>query len=97
MGMELTSTAFEGGQTIPSMYTCDGEDVSPPLTWTDPPEGTASFALIHDDPDAPMGTWVHWVLYNLPLSLRQLPEGLIGLNHLLFSSFHCRFASIRIG
>jgi Raf kinase inhibitor-like YbhB/YbcL family protein len=72
--MELKSPAFSQGQAIPSNYTCDGKDVSPPLTWTETPPGTKSFALIVDDPDAPMGTWVHWVVYNLPPALRQLPE-----------------------
>jgi Raf kinase inhibitor-like YbhB/YbcL family protein len=56
-------------------YTCDGPDVSLPLAWSDPPEGTQSVALIADDPDAPGGTWVHWVLYDLPAESRDLPEG----------------------
>ena len=72
--MELKSSAFSQGEAIPSKYTCDGEDVSPPLAWTEPPPGTKSLALISDDPDAPVGTWVHWVVYNLPPSTRQLPE-----------------------
>jgi len=71
----LTSSAFEPGGTIPKLYTCDGPDVSPPLRWTDPPPGTRSLALICDDPDAPVGTWVHWVLYSLPPEIRELPEG----------------------
>jgi Raf kinase inhibitor-like YbhB/YbcL family protein len=75
MSFELTSTAFGAGDPIPRKYTCDGEDTSPPLQWSDPPQGTQSFAVIADDPDAPMGTWVHWVLYNLPASIRALPEG----------------------
>jgi len=75
MPFELTSTAFGAGDPIPRKYTCDGEDTSPPLQWSDPPKGTRSFALIADDPDAPMGTWVHWVLYNLPASVHALPEG----------------------
>jgi Raf kinase inhibitor-like YbhB/YbcL family protein len=74
MSIVVTSTAFTEGKPIPSTYTCDGRDLSPPLAWTDPPAGTKSFALINDDPDAPMGTWVHWVVYNLPPSVRQLPE-----------------------
>ena len=73
---ELTSDVFAQGQAIPSKYTCDGDDVSPPLAWTDPPAGTKSLALISDDPDAPVGTWVHWVLYNLPPATRQLREAL---------------------
>ena len=74
MPFELTSTAFGNGDPIPTKYTCDDQDISPPLQWRDPPEGTRSFALICDDPDAPGGTWVHWVLYNLPASTRDLPE-----------------------
>ncbi len=75
-GFVLTSTAFEYEDTIPVTYTCDGEDISPPLTWSEPPAGTAAFALIMDDPDAPAGTWVHWVLYNLPAETRSLPAGI---------------------
>jgi len=75
MEMLVTSTAFRNGEVIPKKYTGDGADVSPPLKWTEPPEGTKSFALICDDPDAPMGTWVHWVIYNLPAGVRELPEG----------------------
>ena len=76
MPFELTSTAFAPGEPIPRKYTCDGEDISPPLQWSDPPQGTQSFALINDDPDAPVGTWVHWVLYNLPAKARALPEAI---------------------
>jgi hypothetical protein len=65
MPFVLTSTAFKQGESIPERYSCDGEDVSPALQWTDPPAGTQSLALILDDPDAPGGTWVHWVLFNL--------------------------------
>jgi Raf kinase inhibitor-like YbhB/YbcL family protein len=75
MKFQVASTAFAEGQPIPQKYTGDGDDVSPPLTWSDPPAGTKSFALICDDPDAPRGTWVHWVLFNLPPTLRGLPEG----------------------
>ena len=75
MSIELTSTAFQPGATIPKPYTGDGKDVSPPLQWGDPPANTKSFALICDDPDAPGGTWVHWVLFNLPAEARELAEG----------------------
>jgi Raf kinase inhibitor-like YbhB/YbcL family protein len=75
MSLQLSSTAFPPGGDIPSKYTCSGADVSPALSWNDPPTGTQSFALIADDPDAPAGTWVHWVAYDLPASARQLPEG----------------------
>jgi Raf kinase inhibitor-like YbhB/YbcL family protein len=73
--LRLTSAAFSDGAAIPKKYTDDGEDVSPPLRWTEPPEGTQSFALVADDPDAPRGTWVHWVAYGIPASVRELPEG----------------------
>src|SRR5262245_26720610 len=75
MAFELTSGAFKAGESIPAQHTCDGQDVSPPLAWTDPPAGTKSFALVCDDPDAPVGTWVHWVLYALPPTARALPAG----------------------
>jgi hypothetical protein len=74
MEMTLTSTAFRHGAAIPARYTGDGADVSPPLAWTGVPEGTRAFALICDDPDAPMGTWVHWVLYDIPAAVTNLPE-----------------------
>ncbi len=75
VAMKLSSTAFEPGASIPKKFTCDGADVSPALAWSDAPAGTQSFALIADDPDAPVGTWVHWVLYDLPGATRDLPEG----------------------
>jgi Raf kinase inhibitor-like YbhB/YbcL family protein len=75
MAFELKSQAFSPKGTIPQKYTCDREDVSVPLTWSDSPAGTKAFALIADDPDAPVGTWVHWVLYNLPGDVTELPEG----------------------
>lgn len=74
MAFQLTSSAFQPEGSIPAKYTCQGEDTSPPLRWSDPPVETASFALIVDDPDAPMGTWVHCVLYNLPGDVRELAE-----------------------
>ena len=66
MSLELTSDAFLSGQSIPAKYACTGRNISPALSWNEPPAGTQSFALIVDDPDAPMGTWVHWVLFNVP-------------------------------
>lgn len=74
MTISLASAAFENGKPIPKRHTCDGEDVSPPLRWSGVPDGAKSLALICDDPDAPMGTWVHWVLYDIPVSLSGLPE-----------------------
>jgi len=73
--ISLVSTAFADGESIPVKYTCDGDNVSPPLQWGNLPEGTQSLALIVDDPDAPSGEFVHWVLYDLPPTLRGLPEG----------------------
>ena len=75
MSLELASTVFQPGGTIPKKFTCDGPDVSPALAWSDAPAGTQSFALIMDDPDAPVGTWVHWVLYDLPAETHELAEG----------------------
>jgi hypothetical protein len=75
MTMNLQSAAFTNNELISSQYTCDGADRSPPLSWDQPPAGTQSLALIVDDPDAPGRTFVHWVVYNLPADLRELPEG----------------------
>jgi Raf kinase inhibitor-like YbhB/YbcL family protein len=77
--LRLRSTAFAAGAAIPPRYTCDAEDVSPPLAWSDPPAGTRSLALVVDDPDAPdpkapRMRWVHWVVYDLPAGARALPE-----------------------
>ncbi|MHC4605092.1 MAG: YbhB/YbcL family Raf kinase inhibitor-like protein [Planctomycetota bacterium] len=76
MDIKITSSAFEEGGLIPPKYTCDGADISPPLQWDAVPEGTKSIALISDDPDAPMGTWVHWVLFNLPAETKELAENI---------------------
>ncbi len=73
--MTLSSPAFASGEAIPARYTADGEDVHPPLVISGAPEGTVSFALVVDDPDAPRGTWVHWVVWNLPGDLSSLPAG----------------------
>ena len=75
VAMKIESTAFEEGGTIPQRHTCDGDDVSPPLRWHGAPSGTQAFALIADDPDAPRGTWVHWVAYDLPADVEELPAG----------------------
>jgi Raf kinase inhibitor-like YbhB/YbcL family protein len=74
MTMMLTSSAFQSGQAIPAKHTCEGADISPPLRWNGVPAGAKSFALICDDPDAPGGTWVHWVLYGLPATTAELTE-----------------------
>src|SRR5262245_49510912 len=75
MSLSLRTRAFESGAPIPEKYTADGKDVSPALEWTGAPEGTRAFALIMDDPDAPVGTWVHWVVYDLPAATTSLGEG----------------------
>ncbi len=77
MPMKLTSPAFSKGEQIPVKYTGDGEDLSPPLAWSDLPEGTKELALICDDPDAPTAEpWVHWVIYKIPADCAGLPEGI---------------------
>jgi Raf kinase inhibitor-like YbhB/YbcL family protein len=80
MSLKLTSSAFASNGTIPTQYTCDGQDISPPLAWSDVPKAAKSLVLIVDDPDAPdpaapKMTWVHWLLYNLPADTTGLPEG----------------------
>lgn len=75
MKLEVESSAFAAGETIPVRYTCDGDDISPPLSWSEPPPGAESLVLIVDDPDAPAGTWTHWVLFNVPATARSLAEG----------------------
>ena len=82
MSFTLTSSAFLHEERIPSQYTCEGEDISPGLEWSDVPEGTKSFTLSCLDPDAPPGTWVHWVLYDLPAGASSLDESLPKLEKL---------------
>lgn len=74
MAIKLISPAFTEGQPIPAKHTCEGADVSPPLKWSDAPQATKGFGLICNDPDAPVGTWVHWVIYALPVSTTELGE-----------------------
>ena len=74
MTLKVTSTAFSDGEMIPSKYTADGQDISPPLAWEGLPESTQSVAIINDDPDAPMGTWVHWLVWNIPPTVSNLAE-----------------------
>ena len=76
MTIQIRSAAFDEGHSIPQKHTCDGEDVSPSLRWEKAPDRTKSFALICDDPDAPSGTWVHWVIYDLPAAITELPEAI---------------------
>jgi Raf kinase inhibitor-like YbhB/YbcL family protein len=73
--VQLNTPAFKPGSDIPDEFTCDGSNISPALSWSAPPEGTQSFALVVEDPDAPGRTWIHWVLYDLRPTERGLPEG----------------------
>ena len=73
--MAISSSGFPNGGHIPKQFTCDGADISPELSWTNPPPGAQSFALIAEDPDAPVGTWTHWVIFDLAPTTRSLPEG----------------------
>ncbi len=86
--LDIRSSAFEEGELIPKKYTCDGEDVSPPLSWTQPSNETKSMVLICDDPDAPMGTWVHWVLFGLSPETLELPEGVTSDKEVLGGAKH---------
>jgi len=74
MALTVLSSAFQEGDRIPTKYTCQGQDISPPLAWSQPPVGTQSLALIVDDPDAPGGVFTHWVLFNIPSESRELAE-----------------------
>lgn len=74
MTLSISSAAFASGQSIPAKYSCIGRNISPDLAWTNAPAAAKSFALIVDDPDAPAGTWVHWVLFNIPVSTNRLAE-----------------------
>lgn len=76
MKLDVSSPAFHDGQSIPKEYTADGKNVSPPIKWSTPPGGTKSLALICDDPDAPAGSWVHWVVYGIPASVTSLAEAI---------------------
>ncbi len=75
MALHLESPAFQPGGAIPKEFACEGPDHSPALQWSNAPENTRSFVLIVDDPDAPVGTWVHWVVYDLPAGTKSLPQG----------------------
>ncbi|MBN1872460.1 MAG: YbhB/YbcL family Raf kinase inhibitor-like protein [Candidatus Omnitrophica bacterium] len=76
MAFTIKSSAFKDGELMSEKYTCKGEDLSPPLAWSEVPQQTKSFAIICDDPDAPFVTWVHWVIYDIPADVTQLPEGI---------------------
>lgn len=76
MSFEITSSAFTQGQPIPIVYSGKGDDISPPLSWSGSPNGTKSFVLLVDDPDAPSKKWTHWVVYNIPETVHALPEAI---------------------
>lgn len=88
MSFSISSTAFKNAEKVPAKYTCEGLNVSPPLQWSDPPAGTASFALIVDDPDAPSGTFTHWVLFNIPAGILSLNESLPSRDRLENGALH---------
>ncbi|GBD14420.1 Putative lipoprotein LppC [bacterium HR25] len=95
--LTVSSGAFAPMGAIPVRYTCDGDNVSPPLAWSGAPGGTASFALVMDDPDAPRGTFVHWVLYNLPAGVQSLPEGVPTVERLESGALQGRNSAGRLG
>ncbi|MGD2270059.1 MAG: YbhB/YbcL family Raf kinase inhibitor-like protein [Desulfobacterales bacterium] len=97
MEIKITSSAFSEGGMIPKRYTCDSEDVSPDLAWSGIPQGTKSIALICDDPDAPMGTWVHWVLFDLPAESTELPAAIPSDNTLSSGAVHGKNDFGRLG
>ncbi len=82
----VSSTAFKQNGMIPSQYTCDGVNISPQIAWTPGPEGTQSYALICDDPDAPMKTWVHWLIFNIPPTVLSIPENDRGIENALYGT-----------
>src|SRR5262249_3509888 len=86
--IHLSSGAFPDGSAIPAEYTCDGKNISPSLKWTDVPGGTKSLVLICDDPDAPSGTWTHWVLFDIPANVSELPEGISATEQVLEKAKH---------
>ena len=82
MAFTISTTAFQNGGDIPKKFTCEGEDVSPALSWEGTPAGAKSFSLIADDPDAPVGAWTHWVLFDLPAGAKGLPENVAKVDQL---------------
>ena len=99
MAIELTSSAFDSGKPIPRRYTCDGEDISPPLHWRYAPDEAKSLVLLCDDPDSSNGVWSHWVLYNIPPEMRELPEGVSRGRHLSWGGVQGRntFGDVQYG
>lgn len=97
MKISVLSSAFTEGGMIPRQFTCDGANISPAISWSTLPEGTKSIAIIADDPDAPAGTWVHWLLYNLPPDLKGLPENIPAKETLASGGMHGMTDFHRIG
>jgi Raf kinase inhibitor-like YbhB/YbcL family protein len=97
MNIPITSNAFREGEAIPTKYTCDADDISPALSWSNIPEGAQSLALICEDPDAPSGTFVHWILYNLPPATSELTEGVSATEQLPDGAIQGRNDFKRIG
>jgi Raf kinase inhibitor-like YbhB/YbcL family protein len=95
--MQITSSAFKDGQPIPRQYTCDGVNISPPLEWNGTPKSARTIAIIADDPDAPAGTWVHWVVYNLPADNIGLVENLPPTENLQAGGFQGKNDFQKIG
>jgi Raf kinase inhibitor-like YbhB/YbcL family protein len=88
--ISLSSTAFEDGGPIPYLYTCEGDDISPPLQWSGAPVGTRTYAMVCEDPDAPRGTWIHWVLYNISGDAVELTKAVPTLPELPSGARHGR-------
>ena len=97
MTLSLSSTAFEEGEAVPTRFTCDGEDISPPLAWGEAPAGARAFVLIVDDPDAPLGVFTHWVLFNIPADRRALPEAVPAEEEVLGGAMQGKNGLGRIG
>lgn len=97
MSIQVTSTAFSEGQSIPQKYSGQGEDISPPLKWSPPPAGTKSLALVVEDPDAPLITFTHWSVYNLPPDKTSLPEGVSKSEMLADGSEQGKNSFLKIG
>lgn len=95
--LRVSSDAFSEGEPIPVEYSCDGDNTSPPVAWTGAPEGTAAFALVMDDPDAPVGTFDHWVLYNVPPETTSLPAAVPAQEQLEGGALHGVNGAGRIG
>ena len=93
----LSSMAFNEGEPIPVKYSCDGQNVSPPLAWSQPPPETQAFTLIVDDPDAPIGAFTHWVLFNIPATASQLPEGIPAIEQLETGALQGKNGAGKIG